>query len=157
MGKNWFIKDKISDERFIEVCNNSQSMSKAGATLGIHINSLRRRAKILECYKPNPSGKGIKKPYNGSDKIPLNEILEGKHPSYQTFKLKNRLLKEHIFENKCSECGLTEWNKLPLNCELDHINGDRTNHILTNLRMICPNCHSQTDTYRSKNTFNKNK
>ena len=37
-----------------------------------------------------------------------------------------------------------------LNCELDHIDGNPTNHKLKNLIILCPNCHSQTDTYRSK-------
>jgi 5-methylcytosine-specific restriction endonuclease McrA len=86
-----------------------------------------------------------------SKSIPLNEILDGLHPSYQTYKLKNRLIKEKILENICSECGLNEWNNKPINLELDHINGVRTNHKLENLRLLCPNCHSQTDTYRSKN------
>ena len=77
--------------------------------------------------------------------------MTGKYPEYQTFKLKNRLLQEGIMENKCSICNLTEWNGKPLNMELDHINGNRTDHRLKNLRMICPNCHAQTETYRAKN------
>ena len=44
-----------------------------------------------------------------------------------------------------------EWNDKKINMELDHIDGNRTNHKLKNLRMLCPNCHSQTDTYRAKN------
>jgi 5-methylcytosine-specific restriction endonuclease McrA len=77
--------------------------------------------------------------------------LDGKHPHFQTFKLKNRLLKNKIVENKCSICDIEEWNDKKINMELDHIDGNRTNHKLENLRMLCPNCHSQTDTYRAKN------
>ena len=80
-----------------------------------------------------------------------DEILDGKHPSYQTYKLKNRMLKEGILVNICSECGISEWNGKSISLELDHVDGVRTNHKLENLRLLCPNCHSQTDTYRSKN------
>ena len=54
-------------------------------------------------------------------------------------------------ENKCDKCGITEWNGKPLNMELHHKNGISYDHRLENLEMICPNCHAQTDTYRSKN------
>jgi 5-methylcytosine-specific restriction endonuclease McrA len=46
---------------------------------------------------------------------------------------------------------MPEWSDKKINMELDHIDGNRTNHKLENLRMLCPNCHSQTDTYRAKN------
>ena len=68
-----------------------------------------------------------------------------------SFRLKKRLLKEGILERKCSCCGLTEWLGKPIPIELDHINGDNANNSLTNLRLLCPNCHALTDTYRGKN------
>jgi hypothetical protein len=56
-----------------------------------------------------------------------------------------------LLENKCSKCGLgPEWNGEPLTIQLDHIDGNRKNFNLTNLRMLCPNCHTQTETYGSK-------
>jgi len=83
-------------------------------------------------------------------KINLQEILHGLHPHFQTYKLKNRILKEGLMDNSCTICGIEDWNHKPLKLELDHIDGVRTNHELSNLRLLCPNCHSQTDTYRSK-------
>ena len=71
--------------------------------------------------------------------------------TFQTYKLKQRLLKEGIIENKCIECGIIEWNGKTINMHLDHINGINNDHRLENLRMLCPNCHSQTDTYCGKN------
>jgi hypothetical protein len=144
------MKVKINDTEFREVVSSSKTMAQASAKLGLHFNTFKRIAVEMGVYSPNPSGKGIKKNMS-SKSIPLNEILDGLHPSYQTYKLKNRLIKEKILENICSECGLNEWNNKPINLELDHINGVRTNHKLENLRLLCPNCHSQTDTYRSKN------
>jgi 5-methylcytosine-specific restriction endonuclease McrA len=113
---------------------------------------LKKRAIELGVYSPNPSGRGLKKnKRDGFDKIPLIEILENKHPQYQTNKLRIRLVKEKIKEEKCEVCGIKDWNGSPVSFELDHINGVRNDHRLENLRIICPNCHSQTHTYRAKN------
>lgn len=53
---------------------------------------------------------------------------------------------------KCENCGLTEWLGMPINLEVHHIDGDRTNNVQENLILLCPNCHSYTSNYRSKNT-----
>ena len=84
-------------------------------------------------------------------KISLNDILK-ENSNYQSYKLKNRMLKENRISNKCQECGLENlWNGKPIKLHLDHINGDNTDHRIENLRMLCPNCHSQTETYAGKN------
>ena len=146
------MKVKVSDSEVMDAVNSSITMAEAAAKLGVHFNTFARLAKKLNVYSPNPSGKGKSKPkQDGLGKIPLTEILEGMHPTYQTFKLKNRLFSEGIKSNKCEICGTDEWNKSPLMCELDHINGDSRDHRLSNLQILCPNCHSQTDTFRAKN------
>lgn len=141
---------KIDKDGFIKVCEEEITMARASARLGLHFNTFARMAKKLGVYKPNPSGKGTIKKHNGN-KIELNEILEGLHPHYQTNKLRIRLINEGLKKSECEVCGLTEWNGKSLSFELDHIDGDRTNHRFKNLRIICPNCHSQTQTYRGKN------
>ena len=60
----------------------------------------------------------------------------------------------HRYELKiycCETCSLTEWNNAHITLELDHIDGNRTNNLLENLRWLCPNCHSQTPTFRGYN------
>jgi hypothetical protein len=52
--------------------------------------------------------------------------------------------------NSCFICGINEYNSKPIGLELDHIDGDWRNNSKDNLRLLCPNCHSQTDTYRNK-------
>lgn len=68
----------------------------------------------------------------------------------------NQILKKYLLlkDDSCSVCGITEWNNSRITLELDHINGDGTNNNMDNLRLLCPNCHSQTDTYKAKNTGN---
>jgi len=80
----------------------------------------------------------------------LDELLD-KDIYYSSDKLKKRLIKEGLKEHKCEQCGITEWNGQPAPIELDHINGVRTDNRLENLRVLCPNCHAQTKTYRGKN------
>ena len=53
---------------------------------------------------------------------------------------------------KCEWCGNNGfWRELPMSLEVDHIDGNRKNNFPNNIRLLCPNCHSQTDTFRSKN------
>jgi len=65
--------------------------------------------------------------------------------------LRQRLLRERIFEPRCACCSSDRWMGLPISLELDHIDGDVFNNQLGNLRLLCPNCHAQTSTYRGKN------
>lgn len=54
--------------------------------------------------------------------------------------------------HKCAECGIDEiWNNKPLKFDLDHVSGDRLDETRGNLRFLCPNCHSQTPTYKTGN------
>lgn len=89
---------------------------------------------------------------------PLKDILDGKYPQYPTSKLRKRLIKEGYKENKCEECGIEAiWNNKPLILQVDHKNGNNRDHRLKNLILLCPNCHSQTITFGSKNIKNKRK
>jgi 5-methylcytosine-specific restriction endonuclease McrA len=65
--------------------------------------------------------------------------------------IKRRLLEAGLLVNRCQECGISEWLGEPLTVQLDHINGIRDDYRLENLRMLCPNCHSQTETYGRHN------
>ena len=76
----------------------------------------------------------------------ISEILV-ENSGWNSYKIKNRLLKEGLKEYKCERCGNTEWNGEPIPLQLHHINGDHTDNRLENLQILCPNCHAQTDTY----------
>lgn len=62
--------------------------------------------------------------------------------------LKKRLIRENLMKDVCSECGLGDvWNGKKITLQLDHINGVRDDNRLENIRILCPNCHSQTPTF----------
>jgi hypothetical protein len=65
--------------------------------------------------------------------------------------LKRRLLSAGLKQDRCEQCGISEWQGRPLNMQLHHVNGDGTDNRLENLRLLCANCHSQTDTYGGRN------
>lgn len=80
-----------------------------------------------------------------------NFLVKGKKTS--SHRLKLLLYKFNIKEEVCECCGLkAKWNGKTLSLHLDHIDGDNTNNELVNLRILCPNCHSQTETYSGKKT-----
>jgi len=146
----------IPDEIFKELIKSSTSFGKIFSKInlkpsGSNYRSVKLRVSELNLDTSHFLGIGQK----GSSKnkpfyITLKEILV-KDSSFQTFKLKKRLLKEGLLENICALCGINSWRGKPLSLHLDHINGNPRDHRIDNLRVICPNCDSQTDTYCGKN------
>jgi Zn finger protein HypA/HybF involved in hydrogenase expression len=144
----------LSKKEFQELINSSTTRSDVLKKLNLRIGSykiLRHRIEEeninIDHFILNASKTRIHKP-----KIPLNEILIENSTYTSIASLKKRLLKTGLLENKCYECGLMpEWNGKNLSIQLDHKNGINNDHRLKNLRMLCPNCHSQTDNYAGRN------
>ncbi|WDQ44093.1 HNH endonuclease [Staphylococcus phage ESa2] len=85
----------------------------------------------------------------------LEEILI-KDSNYSNIsRLKKRLVKEKLLTYKCYICNISSWRNKDITLQLDHINGNRRDHRIENLRFLCPNCHSQTETYAGRNTKGK--
>ena len=68
--------------------------------------------------------------------------------------LKYKILQDGLKEYKCEYCGQTEWNNLPIPLELHHIDGNHYNNELSNLMLVCPNCHAQLTSAQNKNMAN---
>lgn len=103
----------------------------------------------LKIDVPNPLEKAalehIKPPrYTTEELLVENSPVSGIH-------FKNRLIREGLLKYECYECNISSWRDKKLVLQLDHINGKRTDNRLKNLRLLCPNCHSQTETFAGKN------
>ena len=103
-------------------------------------------------YKGNMGLKGKKTDFKS---LHATELLQ--KPWISSHRLKKRLIEDNVKEHKCEICGITEWmgQKVPL--ELDHIDGNHYNNELSNLRIVCPNCHAQQDTNSGKNVKHRKK
>jgi hypothetical protein len=82
--------------------------------------------------------------------IPLEQLLVKGRRTNRSH-LKKRLLDAGLKENRCERCGISAWLGKPLNAQLHHKNGDGSDNRIENIEFLCPNCHSQTDTYGGRN------
>mgnify|MGYP002725521184 CR=1 FL=1 len=149
---------KWNEEQLHQACKKSTSIRQVLKFLGLKAagGNYEQIKKYLRVYNINTkhfTGKGWNKGMRGIGKprLSLKDILV-KKSSYQSYKLKKRLFKAKIKKQQCEICGWAEKSidgRIPL--ELDHINGDRYDNRLKNLRILCPNCHSLQPTHRGLN------
>lgn len=137
-----------------DFCNHSCSAS--------YINKIRdRKVRVVSDICQGCSAEIIRnrsKRYNKycSDCITNNKHITIKKQASCDFKsaegLRRFLLRTRPYV--CEICKLTEWNDQPITLQVDHINGNWQNNEEDNLRLLCPNCHSQTPTFGAKNRGN---
>ena len=150
----------ISDADFINLVQSKFTYSDILRELGLgtrggsSTDALKRRIKEL-----NVDISHFNKGKNDSCKqrrYKMEEILVENSTYVGIERLKARLVNEGLLEYCCEQCGNTgEWLGKKLVLQLDHINGIHNDHRLENLRFLCPNCHSVTDTYAGKNKISK--
>lgn len=143
----------ILDEDIKNACESSVNMTQAAKKLGISLSYLSRRAKKIGCYNPKQcwnKGLDIFKDQRTSN-LKFEEIF-CKNSNFSINRYKKRLVENGLLEYKCSICDLDKWMGNEIVLELDHINGINNDNRMENLRFLCPNCHSQTDTFRGRNT-----
>jgi Zn finger protein HypA/HybF involved in hydrogenase expression len=145
-----------TDNQFIDAVETSTSIRQVLAKLGLkeaggnYKVAQQRIEKLGISLADGPNGQGWSKGKTLGPKKPIEYYLT-ENSYHQSHKLKLRLIQEGIKTHKCECCGITDWNNKPTPIELDHINGINTDNRLENLRLLCPNCHAQTETYRGKN------
>ena len=149
-------KSKYTDQDLIGAVQSSTLIRQVLAKLGLseaggNYSITKRRIRQLDIETTHFKGQGWKKGNHNPVVAakPLSEILR-KGIVFQSFKLKRRLFAEGLKEKRCEMCLNIEWLGKLIPLELDHVNGDSADNRIENLRVLCPNCHAQTETYRGK-------
>jgi hypothetical protein len=150
-------KYKTSDEEFLEIVKNNYSITNCLKQQGLvpsggNYKAFNQRVKELGIDISHFTGQGhLKgKTHNWALEIAIEDafVIGG---NLSSFSLHKKIKKYNLKEYKCSICGISDWLGEKLSLHLDHINGINNDNRLENLRFLCPNCHSQTDTYCGKN------
>ena len=142
-----------TDDQVREAFQESRSMADLLRRVGLvargdNYRIMRRRLQSLGLDPSKLAGQSWSR--GRTAPMQLEQMLvKGRHRAGPL--LIQRLLAAGIFERVCAGCDLTEWLGEPIPLELDHINGDHLDNRIDNLRLLCPNCHAQTDTYRGRN------
>lgn len=150
-------KRKYTEQQFVDAVKSSYSIAEVLQKLhlaeaGGSYKTFYKTVKDLQLNTSHFTGQGhLKgKTHNWTPARLLETILVVDSIHTNSNNLKKRLIRLNLLENKCYECDIDEWNGKKLSLHMDHINGINTDNRLENLRILCPNCHSQTLTYCRK-------
>lgn len=148
---------ECSDEKFVDLIKNSSNISEVLFKLGYTVkgnswgfSQVKQRMTDLDLDFGDFKGKNPMRLKNIDRTVSKHKLFK-ENCKHQRTVLRRAVIKDNLIPYKCAICGLTEWNGKTLSLELDHINGINNDNRLENLRFLCPNCHSQTCTYGSRN------
>lgn len=148
---------EVTDEQFVELIKNSNNIAEVLFKLGYTVkgnswgySQIKQRMVDLNLDKKDFKGKSALVMGTKQKEISADKLLRVNCKHARNV-LRRCIVKNNLLLYKCAICGLSEWNGKTLSLELDHINGINNDNRLENLRFLCPNCHSQTCTYGSRN------
>lgn len=150
---------KFSNEELEKILEKSLSLREVLQEIGYNTNGsggyalIKRECQIREIVIPNynyfGSSEGIQKRMDDKDVFCENSTYSRHH-------LKKRIINNNLIEYKCKKCeNKGEWINEKLSLQLEHKNGVSNDNRLENLSFLCPNCHSQTETFASKSRKKK--
>lgn len=152
MARTDILSQKETIIQWVEECLPKAEIARR---LKCNIDTLNRYLSQMNItYKGNQGSRQIKTFANPSY-LPFEQYVNREGVNLGTNKIRKKLLKEGLKEARCEHCGNTEWEGQPIPLEVHHVDGDRNHNALSNLQLLCPNCHALTPTYRGKNIKKK--
>ena len=140
---------KDSSENFKNIVLSCETLTEILAHYGLQQAGGNCQTLKNRMAEENLSLSDLKKP-NDRKSLKLEPLRD--NSNFRPRDLKTKLIRDNIIEEKCEKCGVSSiWQGEPLVLHLDHINGVNTDNRLENLRLLCPNCHSQTPTFAGRN------
>jgi hypothetical protein len=136
-------KVKYSKEILESIVKQCESLSQVLRILGLKArgSNYKTLQKYIELYSIDIAHLKGKSIHAGKEYIPF-ENLRGKT------QIRERLIK--LLGYSCKHCGISNWNNKPITLEVEHVDGNPRNNSRKNLTLLCPNCHSQTSTFRNR-------
>ena len=148
---------ECTDEQFVNLIKNSANIVEVLFKLGYTVkgnswgySQVKQRMTDLNLSSANFKGKNAYYETNKEREISPDKLFRINCKHTRTV-LRRNIIRNNLLPYKCAICGISKWNNKTLSLELDHINGMNNDNRLENLRFLCPNCHSQTTTYGSRN------
>lgn len=149
-------KDMIYvDQEIIDAVQSSYSIREVLTKLGRNYSGgnfshIKKKIIALNCSMDHFNGRGWSIGRTLGPKRNIEEYLNNE-VFLKSHDLRRRLIKEGLKEHRCEVCKLAQWNDQLIPIELHHINGDIQDNSLSNLQILCLNCHAQTPNFRIKN------
>jgi transposase-like protein len=146
-----------------EIINVSSSLGEVLSALGISKGSSGSRVSLknrieLDGLDLSKLEERRSMTYRENSRISTLEEILIENSTYSRTHMKKKLINEGLLVNECSECKCpSSWNGKELVMVLDHINGINNDNRLENLRLLCPNCNSQQDTFAGRNNRKEKK
>jgi hypothetical protein len=142
--KNPFRSKPIPKSRIEWAIRSTLSIRAAAIHLGVAYNTFKKYAIMYDLFEQNKNqqGKGVTNKGNTGWGVKIQDLFDGKHPTYPHWMLQERVVRDGYLKQECSNCGYDDYRENDMRGPyiINFLDGDPSNHELDNLHLLCYNC-----------------